>query len=507
MPSGQNRSKPELSGQDGTPDMGPDGVMHDPPRRFALGLSTKLLILTVVFVMIAEVLVFVPSVANFRRNWLMERLAAAQIAALAAAPDRELPRAAKAELLKNVQVHTVAIKRGGTRKLILQSEMPAIVSGHYDLRDASWAELIWDALKVYFAPSDQNIRVVGQPGFGAGQFVEIVVEQNPLEAAMIRFGLSILGLSIIISMITATLVYTALNSLLVRPMTRITRSMVRFGEQPENPARVIAPSDRQDEIGTAERELAHMQRELSETLHQKSRLAALGLAVSKINHDLRNMLANAQLISDRLGGVQDPLVQRMAPKLINSLDRAIRLCTETLRFGRADEAEPVRAMCGLRPLVEEVGESLGLSEIRAIGWHIEVPEDLEADIDRDQFYRVLSNLCRNALQAVETQYGGAKPRITVSAERSGSIVTINVSDTGPGVPEKARAHLFEPFQSSARKGGTGLGLAIAAELINAHGGEIMLVEESAGGGAGTTFRITVPDRVVELHKPQSSATA
>ncbi len=467
------------------------------------GLSARLLILTIVFVMVAEVLVFVPSVANFRKNWLMERLGAAQIAALAAAPGEEFPVAARIELLRNAQVHAVALKRGDSRNLILQSEMPTAIAGHYDLRQSGWAELIWDALNVFIAPSGQYIRVVGQPGFGAGQFVEIVVEQTPLKTAMVNFGLSILGLSIIISVITAALVYLALNLMLVRPMTRITRSMVRFGEDPEDPARVIIPSGRRDEVGTAERELAHMQHELSGALQQKNRLAALGLAVSKINHDLRNMLASAQLISDRLGGVQDPLVQRMAPKLINSLDRAIRLCTDTLKFGRAQEAEPVRAMCALKPLVEEVGDALGLSGSRVFTWRIDVDVSLEADVDRDQLYRVLSNLARNALQAVETQYGGTNPKITVSAQRTGTVVTIDVSDTGPGVPEKARAHLFEPFQGSARKGGTGLGLAIAAELIQAHGGEIVLLDE----GPGTTFRITLPDRVVELHKSQTSASA
>ena len=467
------------------------------------GLSARLLILTIVFVMVAEVLVFVPSVANFRKNWLMERLGAAQIAALAAAPGEEFPVAARIELLRNAQVHAVALKRGDSRNLILQSEMPTAIAGHYDLRQSGWAELIWDALNVFIAPSGQYIRVVGQPGFGAGQFVEIVVEQTPLKTAMINFGLSILGLSIIISVITAALVYLALNLMLVRPMTRITRSMVRFGEDPEDPARVIIPSERRDEVGTAERELAHMQHELSGTLQQKNRLAALGLAVSKINHDLRNMLASAQLISDRHGGVQDPLVQRMAPKLINSLDRAIRLCTDTLKFGRAQEAEPVRVMCALKPLVEEVGDAQGLSTSHAFTWRIDVEDSIEADVDRDQLYRVLSNLARNALQAVETQYGGTNPKITVSAQRTGTVVTIDVSDTGPGVPEKARAHLFEPFQGSARKGGTGLGLAIAAELIQAHGGTIVLLDE----GQGTTVRSTLPNRVVELHKSKTSASA
>jgi signal transduction histidine kinase len=232
-----------------------------------------------------------------------------------------------------------------------------------------------------------------------------------------------------------------------------------------------------------------MQSELTQTLQQKSRLAALGLAVSKINHDLRNMLANAQLISDRLGSLPDPTVQRFAPKLIASLDRAIKLCETTLRFGRAEEAPPRREPTPLRPLVAEVGDGLGLPREDAIAWSVEIDDALRVDADRDQLFRVLSNLCRNALQAIEQQEV-PKGSIRVSGTRLGQRVTIEVNDDGPGVPEKARAHLFQAFQGSARKDGTGLGLAVAHELVTAHGGIIQLLETERG----TVFRIEIPDR-------------
>ncbi len=135
---------------------------------------------------------------------------------------------------------------------------------------------------------------------------------------MVRYGLNIVYLSIMISLITAALVYFAISALLVRPMMRISRNMLHFGEHPEDPSRIITPSGRFDEIGTAERELETMQRQLTQALNQKNRLAQLGLAVSKISHDLRNMLSNAQLISDRLTAIPDPTVQQFAPKLIAS---------------------------------------------------------------------------------------------------------------------------------------------------------------------------------------------
>ena len=463
--------------------------------RYVPGLSAKLLLLTILFVMLAEVLVFVPSVSNFRRQWLMERMAAAQIAALAAeaAPGGQLPSTLRNELLEQAKVKAIAVKRADSRILIIEMDMAADIDASYDLRHASWLTLIADALMVYVAPDDRIIRVVGEPGFDEGEFIEVVMGEAPLKAAMIRYGLDILGLSILISIITAALVYLSLDALLVKPMTKLTWNIVRFSERPEDPSRIINPSSRRDEIGTAERELSSMQRELAETLSQKTRLAALGLAVSKISHDLRNMLSSAQLLSDRLITVKDPTVQRLVPKLIASLDRAIRLCARTLDLGQAQETPPRRQRFELAPLVTEVGDSLGLPRPKLIGWSVDIEEALEVDADRDQLFRVLSNLCRNAVQALESQ-DEAAGEIVVAARREGSVTVIEVADTGPGVPERARAHLFKAFQSVARKGGTGLGLAIAAELVQAHGGNLTLLDTEGGA----IFRVTIPDLVVEL---------
>jgi signal transduction histidine kinase len=465
--------------------------------RFVAGLSTKLLLLTIVFVMVAEVLVFVPSVSNFRRQWLMERLQAAQIASLAAeaAPGGQLPAALRDELLDSARVKAISVKQEDKRVLVVEMDMPASVDAAYDLRNAMWLDLIADAMMVYVAPDNRNIRVVGEPGFNKDQIIDVVMEEGPLKAAMVQYGLDILVLSILISIITATLVFLALNALLVKPMTKLTRNMVRFAEEPEDPTRIIAPSTRRDEIGVAERELSTMQHELSQTLSQKTRLAALGLAVSKISHDLRNMLSSAQLLSDRLAEVKDPTVQRLVPKLIASLDRAIRLCVHTLDFGQTQETPPRRQRFELGPLMSEIGESLGLPRDGMITWTLEIEDHLEVDADRDQLYRVLSNLCRNAVQALESECGGVGA-IAVTARREGAVVVIDVADTGPGVPEKARERLFQAFQSVARKGGSGLGLAIAAELVQAHGGQIALV----GNEGGATFRITIPDLVVELKR-------
>jgi signal transduction histidine kinase len=155
---------------------------------------------------------------------------------------------------------------------------------------------------------------------------------------------------------------------------------------------------------------------------------------------------------------------------------------------------PRRKRFALAPLLTEIGDSLGLPRER-LDWAVEVEEGLEVDADRDQLYRVLINLCRNAVQALESE-GESGGGISIAARREGAVAIIEVSDTGPGVPERAREHLFEAFQTVSRKGGSGLGLAIAHELVQAHGGQILLVNNEGGA----TFRVAIPDIVVELER-------
>jgi signal transduction histidine kinase len=305
----------------------------------------------------------------------------------------------------------------------------------------------------------------------------------------------------VIAVLTAALVYLALHFLFVRPMRRLTASLVAFHENPESSARIIVPSQRGDEIGVAERELSDMQRDLVSMLHQKSRLAALGLAVSKINHDLRNLLASAQLFSDRLARLPDPQVQRFAPKLMRALERAIAFCQSTLSYGRAQEPPPDRRPVALMELVEDVRETLGLQADSRIGWITSIERGLTVDADPDQLLRVLINLARNAMQALESRAPNdpARDQIRITGRREGAVVLIEIADTGPGFSDQARAHLFEAFQGSTRSGGAGLGLAIANELIHAHGGEVTLVD----GTIGATFRLKIPDRPIPLHERRS----
>lgn len=475
----------------------PDRIAAPPPqRRPRIGLSWKLLALTAVFVMASQVLISVPSIANFRVSWLGDRLATAIAAAVVlTAPDQmEVPQEIQDRLLATVGADAIVIREGNVSRLISMEPMPATVDVMAELRDPSTLTRIGDALDTLFNGGDRIIRVVADTPTGGE--LELIMPDAELRAAMVTYAVGTVWMAAAISVVTGALVFFALNRLLVRPMRRMSQNMVAFAAAPEDPARIIRPSGRRDEIGVAEEQLATMQTDLRNTLQQQRRLADLGLAVSKINHDLRNLLASAQLFSDRISSLPDPAVQRFAPKLLAALDRAIAYAQSTLAYGKATEPGPDRRLVRLRAVVDEVAEVLGLDHQGGPRWENRVPSGLEVDADPDQLFRVLMNLARNAVEAMEANSGAAVVRrLAIEAERVGGVVTIRVADTGPGLPEKAKAHLFQPFQGASRPGGTGLGLAISAELVRAHGGSITLVSRA---GPGTVFEIVIPDRPIDF---------
>ena len=259
---------------------------------------------------------------------------------------------------------------------------------------------------------------------------------------------------------------------MVRPMGRITQSMVAFREAPEEPLPRPVPYRRRDEIGAASRELASMQEDLRSALRQKTRLTALGTAVSKINHDLRNILATAQLMSDRLAASDDPEIRCITPIIFRAIDRAVDLCTQTLRFDKFEEPTPVLDDASLVDIADDVAASLGLTADGPIAWRNNIDPGLIIQADRDQFYRLLLNLVRNAAEAIGDRGPEASGSIRINAERREGAVVVDVSDSGPGMPQAARDHLFEAFAAGARSGGAGLGLSITRDLMRAHGCQI-----------------------------------
>lgn len=451
-------------------------------------LSGRLLILTTIFVMIAEILIFVPSIARFREDYMLDRLERAQIASLTLLADDMIDADLEAELLRNAEVFNIVLRRDEVRQLVLSSPMPQLIAGTVDLRNNSAALLIRDAMRRLAAPKNEVIRVIGAPVRDAGLLIEVTMETAPMRAAMIDYGLRILALSAVISVITALLLFVAMRIFLVKPIKGVVGHMQRYAAAPEDARRIITPSAGVTELREAEEALKSLQMELTSALRQKERLAQLGSAVSKISHDLRNILTSAQLFTDRIEMSEDPVVTRLAPKLVGSITRAVHLCESTLAFGKAEEPGPTLTQMLLADVVEDVlyGEQLAVGE-DDVTLTAEVPEGFRIRADPEQMHRVLGNLVRNARQSIMAT--GKSGTVTVEATQTETTWLISVRDTGPGLPPKAQEHLFSAFQGSVRKGGSGLGLTISAELIRGHGGDIKLMRTSS---EGTEFLITMP---------------
>ena len=446
------------------------------PRSFR-SLSARLLVLTVFFVMLAELLIYAPSIARFRVVYLADRLADAHIAALAleAAPTRAVDEALEKRLLRQVSAYSVELRVGDHTTYMLGGSMPPEVDAVFDLDETMAASSVWDAASTLAQTGNRVLQVSGASSREPGARVEITMDEWPMREEMIAYSERILLLSLVISALTAAAVFLALHWLMVRPMSRLTEAMVRFGADPEDQSRIHGPSERSDEIGTAERQLAGMQRRLHAALSHRAHLAAVGEGVAKINHDLRNMLASAQLVSDSLGESRDPRVRKAVPTLVGALDRAVGLCTRVVDFARAGGP---RLTLEAVPLAEVMDDAAGVAG-KGVSWTNGIEPGMAVEGDREQLFRVFANLARNAAEA------GAGTVSTTARVRDGR-VHVTVADDGPGLPERARENLFRPFQGSTRPDGSGLGLAIAREIMRAHGGSIRLI---SSGGEGTVFRL------------------
>ncbi|MFB9222729.1 sensor histidine kinase [Paracoccus cavernae] len=467
-------------------------------------LSGRFALLTGVFVLLAELLIIFPSISNYRLNALESRLERAQIASLALlATDDSLASDLESELLQNAGVFNVVLRRNDIRQLVLSSPIPGPIAETYDLREQPFWTAIHDAVVQVATPENRVIRVIGAPVKQAGQLIEITMDTAGLRREMIDYGLRMLLISAAFSVMTAILLNLVAQRMLLVPIRRVIRHMTAYASAPEDVRAIITPTARLKELNEAEVALAAMQRTVTSALKQKARLAQLGQAVARISHDLRNMLTTAQLFADRLESSADPGVRRAAPKLVNSITRAVNLCETTLAFGKSEEPAPILSRFNLASLVAEVieAESLTLAQIDgkpSVEFLAEVPGNLMIRADRDQIYRVLGNLVRNARQALE---GTGRPgTIEISGGEDDHDWWLRIGDTGPGLPQKTREFLFQPFSGASRKGGTGLGLAIAADLVRNHGGALVLVRSD---DEGTEFRLTLPRELAGIRAPEA----
>jgi signal transduction histidine kinase len=455
-------------------------------------LPGQLLMVTIGLIALGVVLVYFPAAASFRVQWMSDRAEAAHLAALAAdvAPGGALGEEEVRALLMGADAVAVSRVRGGMNELVLYSGPIGENLVESDLRTAGWTSHIRDTVDVLFAPPGRLLRIRAEPMGAPGETIDVIVRETPLRAALHDFSRRLLLYAGLGALIVGAVIYAALFYLFVRPMRRLAAAMTRFREAPDDPRRIVRPSGERNEIGRAEAELALMQAEIRQALHQRERLAALGGALAKINHDLRNVLASAHLVSDRLATDSDARVRGMGERLVRAVDRGIRLCEATLEFGRAEESPPQRRPVVARALLDEVAADAGLDEAQVM-WRNRLGDEIVLDADPDHAHRIFLNLCRNAVQAMREGTGERRLEILSLAGDAGTdgLIVIQVRDTGPGLPPRARDRLFQAFSGSTRRNGTGLGLSIARELARAHGGDVELVET---GETGTVFAVRLP---------------
>lgn len=469
-------------------------------------MRTRLLLLITLAVFITEILIFMPAIANMQQTWLEEHHQSAKAISLilAATPDSMLSE----ELQNNVLVATdalaISIEEKHQKRELAVSRQLNKIDEIVDLKDYSETKALLDSLTTLYFGGDKTLSIRG-PIEGTDIELEVTISDAHLREAMIQFTFHFILVSLTIAIVAATLIYVIVHELLVRPMQNIYVNMLDFVIEPHNPSRIMVPEARHDEVGLTQRRISVIESELQKSYAHQKHLANLGLAVSKINHDMRNILASAQLMSDHLSDAKDPMVRKIAPKLIKAIGRAVSYSQSVITYGRTQEPTPKRERICLRKLVDDVFESLTLPGSDQVTFHNLVSEDINVDADGEQLHRVITNLCRNSVQAMIEHHDDAgceKKQLSIRAHRNGASTVIDVEDTGPGIPEKAKEHLFTPFRGSTSQNGSGLGLTICEELIRAHRGTIKLVDDVK---TGAHFEICIPDVTTSLDEWRKNA--
>ncbi len=456
------------------------------------GLSSRLLLLTVVFTLAVEALIVGPSAASFHERWLMDRLQAAELASVGveALPYNAVDDATAESMLRIGGVSAVAISDQGVMRQLLQAPSLPRAPDFIDLRGRNLGARLSDPVRTLLGHPDRSIRVRAAPRYRSGDFIDVVAPAEPLRQELRAYLLNSLLVSALISLVAGALLYAGLAFLVLQPLRRVTRSIEGFARDPEIPA--PTPSDRHDEIGRVERELARMQDEVRQSLRARSRLVALGEAVAKINHDLRNMLTSAQLASERLASSADPHVAKAMPRLERALSRAAALTRNVLDYGKSEEPPPRLTRIALAPAALAAAEDAGF-EASGVRLVKSIPARFAVHADADQLHRILVNLMRNARQAIEADAGRGDRKgqgvVRILAGTEDGVSVIRIADDGPGIPPRLSERLFEPFVSGKASEGTGLGLTISRELAANHGGELRLVDTGPGG---TTFELRLP---------------
>ena len=315
-------------------------------------------------------------------------------------------------------------------------------------------------------------------GFSGDMDAILVIDQSRFQASVrARFASTLF--------ITGLLVFCAVLGMRLflrrqyeAPLTALIDTITEFSDDPSVASPIPEAVTQSRDFIAAAQALDALQRNTLLALRQRERLADIGEAVAKINHDIRNVLSSATLVADTLLASDDPRVRRMAPHIVRSLEQSVELCQSMLDY-LAETPTPAPVRFDMTELAREIQEASGI-EIVYSG-----PAELR--LDRTMLSRSLLNLARNAASA------GAR-QLSIDIWRAGRLGVIDVSDNGPGIPRDQWDEVFLAFRSK-RRGGTGLGLAIARDLAVAQGGNLKLTRST---DEGSEFRLQLPMQMFDL---------
>ncbi len=210
------------------------------------------------------------------------------------------------------------------------------------------------------------------------------------------------------------------------------------------------------------------QKEMEKRLLESEKLAAVGMAVSRIVHEIKNpLIAIGGLVLSLLKKETDPEKKKKLSLVIREVERLEKLLSDISDFAKPLKLE--KKTVNLVALCQEVLEVYRpqLEEAKIKINFLAPAEKIEVSVDEARLKEVLFNLLQNALEAMSPQGG----ELTLELKSTPQKVIISIRDTGPGIPKEVLPQLFTPFFTTKRRG-TGLGLSISLKIIKAHGGRI-----------------------------------
>ncbi len=450
-----------------------------------------------------EVLVLLPAVGYYRSLQLQELVddTALIIDSLRSAPTDTIDEEQSSFLLEKLGVYNITLLFPDRQeRLLTPPNNQPIDAGTINLMEDSLLSKLFSGPACIISRNSDTMRLIGQPELN-DYAVDMTVPERPICMDVRRFARDLFVLSIWLCVIAATLLFVTANFNLAAPILRLTRAITGFDTSSRDRAQIVQPTSRVREIYEAETSLRDMQERVIVAMEQRDKLVTLGESVSKIQHDLRNMLSTATLTADRLEFSEDPKVRQSAPRLKRALDRAVALSSQTVEYGALGSRPTNIKEIDLNATIQEIiDDEKSLCKDLPYRWIFSSPKGLKARTDEEYFTRVYRNLLRNARQILDE--GQGDNIITrVSVLENG--ISVQIEDDGPGMSEKARANLFKPYTGSSRKGGSGLGLALSHELSILMGAELRMIKSDS---SGTIFEIFLPKNPLNtLAKSASSS--